>query len=276
MKLRLAAPCRARRHRPPRRPLLHPRRRRPRRHRRADPPPRPRDRRARSPSTARPRPRRRRGRRPPGPPPRHHRRLDRPRRSGLGPPGRRPRPRRRRWWPGARTASGRSPPATSSPASSSRRSRPTRCSPRSGCPRWAGGLVDYQKFNRRAQDWAIVGVAVAGTTGRTGVALVNMGSTPLRATAVEEALAGGASAAEAAEHAADGTEPPTDLNASPEYRRHLGAGPHPPSAERRGHRLTRGWPRDSMSVVIETRAVSRVRSAPEQGGHTATRGRHRS
>ena len=48
-----------------------------------------------------------------------------------------------------------------------------------------------------------------------------MGSTPLRAEAVEAALAGGASAAEAAEAAADGTDAPTDLNASPEYRDHL-------------------------------------------------------
>ena len=48
-----------------------------------------------------------------------------------------------------------------------------------------------------------------------------MGSTPVRATAVEEALAGGASAADAAQHAADGLDPPADLNASPEYRRHL-------------------------------------------------------
>ena len=69
-------------------------------------------------------------------------------------------------------------------------------------------------------DWAIVGVA-AVRNGTTGIALVNMGSVPLRATAVEEALAGGASATEAAEHAADGLDPPADLNASPEFRRHL-------------------------------------------------------
>jgi carbon-monoxide dehydrogenase medium subunit len=87
--------------------------------------------------------------------------------------------------------------------------------PKSGTGGWG-----FQKFNRRAQDWAIVGCAVI-RNGTTGVALVNMGSTPLRATAVEQALAQGASAAEAAEHAADGTEPPTDLNASPDYRRHL-------------------------------------------------------
>jgi carbon-monoxide dehydrogenase medium subunit len=78
----------------------------------------------------------------------------------------------------------------------------------------------YQKFNRRAQDWATVG-AVAVRDGATRVALVNMGSTPLRATAVEEALASGASAADAAARAADGTEPPSDLNASPEFRAHL-------------------------------------------------------
>jgi aerobic carbon-monoxide dehydrogenase medium subunit len=53
------------------------------------------------------------------------------------------------------------------------------------------------------------------------VALVNMGSTPLRARGVEEALAGGAGAAEAAARAADGTEPTADLNATPDYREHL-------------------------------------------------------
>jgi carbon-monoxide dehydrogenase medium subunit len=78
----------------------------------------------------------------------------------------------------------------------------------------------FEKFNRRAQDWAIVGVAVA-VNGSARVALVNMGSTPLRAAPVEEALASGASAAEAAARAAEGTDPPADLNASPEYRRHL-------------------------------------------------------
>jgi carbon-monoxide dehydrogenase medium subunit len=78
----------------------------------------------------------------------------------------------------------------------------------------------YEKFNRRAQDWAIVG-AVAVTNGTTRVALVNMATTPIRATAVEEALAGGASVADAAAQAAVGTEPATDLNATPEYREHL-------------------------------------------------------
>jgi carbon-monoxide dehydrogenase medium subunit len=78
----------------------------------------------------------------------------------------------------------------------------------------------FEKFNRRAQDWAIVGVA-AVTGDAPGVALVNMGSTPVRASAVEERLVSGASPAEAAEVADDGSDPPTDLNASPEFRRHL-------------------------------------------------------
>ena len=82
-----------------------------------------------------------------------------------------------------------------------------------------GGGWNYQKFNRRAQDWAIVGVAVAD--GGSGVSLVNMGSTPIRASGVEAALAGGATAADAAAVAADGLEPPEDLNADAEYRSHL-------------------------------------------------------
>ena len=87
-------------------------------------------------------------------------------------------------------------------------------------PKLDGAGWSFQKFNRRAQDWAIVGV-VAVTGAQPGVALVNMGPVPLRAAAVETALAGGASPAEAATHAADGLDPPADLNASPEYRRHL-------------------------------------------------------
>jgi carbon-monoxide dehydrogenase medium subunit len=86
-------------------------------------------------------------------------------------------------------------------------------------PRAKGGW-SFQKFNRRAQDWAIVG-AVAVTNGTTRVALINMGPTPLRARAVEAALASGASPAEAAQRAAEGAEPSADLNASVEYRQHL-------------------------------------------------------
>ncbi|WP_419842821.1 FAD binding domain-containing protein [Candidatus Poriferisodalis sp.] len=88
-------------------------------------------------------------------------------------------------------------------------------------PKAPGAGWNYQKFNRRAQDWAIVGVAAVTVNGATNVSLVNMGSVPLRAGAVEAALAGGASAAEAAEQAAEGTDAPTDLNAGPDYRNHL-------------------------------------------------------
>ena len=87
-------------------------------------------------------------------------------------------------------------------------------------PKSPGAGFSYQKFQRRAQDWAVVG-AMAVRNGDTRVALVNMGTTPIRAVAVEEALAGGASVAEAAERAAEGTEPSGDINATPEYREHL-------------------------------------------------------
>lgn len=75
----------------------------------------------------------------------------------------------------------------------------------------------FEKFTRRAIDWAIVGVAVQDDA----VALVNMGSVPTRAAAVERALAGGESLAEAAAHAAEGSTPPSDVNASSEFRAHL-------------------------------------------------------
>ncbi|MFN8035950.1 MAG: FAD binding domain-containing protein [Acidimicrobiia bacterium] len=87
-------------------------------------------------------------------------------------------------------------------------------------PKTGATGFSYQKFNRRAQDWAIVG-AVAVRNGPTRVALVNMGATPLRARAVERALQAGASIADAAQRAADDTEPPRDLNATPEFREHL-------------------------------------------------------
>jgi carbon-monoxide dehydrogenase medium subunit len=88
-------------------------------------------------------------------------------------------------------------------------------------PKHTGEGWNFQKFNRRAQDWAIVGVSAQRSNGSAKVALVNMASTPIRATAVEEALAGGASAADAAEQAAVGMEPSSDLNASVDYRNHL-------------------------------------------------------
>ena len=89
----------------------------------------------------------------------------------------------------------------------------------------------YRKFMRRAEDWAMVGVCALvkqagdGTCEDARVGLTHMSSVPLRATAVEEALRGSpldaASIACAAESAAEGTEPPGDLNATPEYKRHL-------------------------------------------------------
>ncbi len=88
-------------------------------------------------------------------------------------------------------------------------------------PKMNGAGWSFQKFNRRAQDWAIVGVAAWRRNGDSGVALVNMGSTPVLASSVSAALAGGASIADAAEQAAAEAEPQSDLNASPEYRVHL-------------------------------------------------------
>ncbi len=84
-------------------------------------------------------------------------------------------------------------------------------------PRRPGIPWGYQKFVRRSNDWAIVGVAAID--GR--IALANMGPRPLRATAAEQALARGASAAEAAGHAAEGTSPGEDMHADREYRQHL-------------------------------------------------------
>jgi carbon-monoxide dehydrogenase medium subunit len=84
-------------------------------------------------------------------------------------------------------------------------------------PRPASASWAFQKLTHRAIDWAIVGVAVQGHS----VGLVNMGSTPLRATAVERALADGASISDAAAQAAEGTSPFADANASSEYRSHV-------------------------------------------------------
>jgi carbon-monoxide dehydrogenase medium subunit len=90
--------------------------------------------------------------------------------------------------------------------------------PRTGTAGWA-----YEKFTRRSNDWAIVAVAVVSQKDGKGarVGLVNMGSTPLRASATEAALAEGKSVEEAAALADVGTEPPADNAGTPEYRRHL-------------------------------------------------------
>jgi len=98
-------------------------------------------------------------------------------------------------------------------------------------PKLASGTGwSFQKFHRRAIDWAIVGVAAVverqnGSISRASVGLTNMDSTPVRAAAVEGALAGGAASADAlaaaASHAAEGTNPPSDSNGSAEYRSEL-------------------------------------------------------
>jgi carbon-monoxide dehydrogenase medium subunit len=93
---------------------------------------------------------------------------------------------------------------------------------------WGAG---YAKFNRRMEDWAMVAVCAAvrkapdGSCEDVRVGLTNMAGVPLRATATEQALRGGAlddgAIAAAAEQAAEGTDPPEDLNASTDYKRHL-------------------------------------------------------
>jgi aerobic carbon-monoxide dehydrogenase medium subunit len=97
-------------------------------------------------------------------------------------------------------------------------------------PKQGGWTGHYEKFNRVAQGWALVGVAALvrrenGTVAQARVALTNMGPTPIRAAAVESALAGSRIDAEAiraaAAHAPDGTNPSSDLTASADYRRHL-------------------------------------------------------
>jgi carbon-monoxide dehydrogenase medium subunit len=97
-------------------------------------------------------------------------------------------------------------------------------------PAFDGWGFGYEKFNRRSEDWAMVAVAaivkrVDNVIEDVRVGLTNMGSVPLRASAVEEALRGQPATAEAvaaaAEQAAEGTDPPADLNASAEYKRHL-------------------------------------------------------
>jgi aerobic carbon-monoxide dehydrogenase medium subunit len=92
---------------------------------------------------------------------------------------------------------------------------------------WAG---HYEKFNRVAQAWSIVGVAALvrrsnGSIAEARIGLTNMGSTPLRAAGVEESLAGAdaspAAIAEASNRAAEGTSAPSDLSGAADYRNHL-------------------------------------------------------
>jgi carbon-monoxide dehydrogenase medium subunit len=95
-------------------------------------------------------------------------------------------------------------------------------------PKLNGAGWSYKKFNRRAQDWAVVGAAAVversnGSIGSARIALTNMGSTPIRATDAESALSGAdpSSVAEATSSADEGTSPSSDIAASAEYRRHL-------------------------------------------------------
>jgi len=98
-------------------------------------------------------------------------------------------------------------------------------------PALEGYGYGYQKFNRRQEDWAMVAASALVKKGEDGtcadvrVGLTHMGSTPLRARAVEDALRGrpltADSIAAAAENAGEGTDPPADLNASQDYKRHL-------------------------------------------------------
>lgn len=97
-------------------------------------------------------------------------------------------------------------------------------------PKHTDWAAHYEKLNRVAQAWSIVAVAATvalddGVISQARVALTNMGSVPVRARGVEEALIGQSATAEsiraAAEHAAEGTSPITDGNADADYRSHL-------------------------------------------------------
>jgi len=97
-------------------------------------------------------------------------------------------------------------------------------------PKHTGWGHRYEKFVRVSHQWSIVAVAATvrvdgGTIAEARIGLTNMGSTPLRATAVEQALVGKAATDEAVREAcaaaADGTNPPSDLNGDSDYRKHL-------------------------------------------------------
>jgi carbon-monoxide dehydrogenase medium subunit len=97
-------------------------------------------------------------------------------------------------------------------------------------PKHTGWGSRYEKFVRVAHQWSIVAVAATvrvdgGSIAEARIGLTNMGSTPLRATAVEQALVGAAATPDAVREAcaaaADGTNPPSDLNGDADYRRHL-------------------------------------------------------
>ena len=164
------------------------------------------------------------------PAPGHVRRRARARR-----PGRRPgragagagRGVRDRRAPAARARSG---PTSSSSTSSRPRSQEGELLTEVRIPKHTGWGAHYEKFVRVAHQWPIVAVAATvkaegGTISEARIGLTNMGSTPLRATAVEQALAGQPATDEAVRQAcaaaAEGTNPPSDLNGDADYRRHL-------------------------------------------------------
>ena len=120
-------------------------------------------------------------------------------------------------------------------------------------PKMPGAGWSFQKFNRRAQDWAIVGVA-AVHNGTTGVALVNMGSTPIFAQAVVDAVAGGR---------LGGRRRRSTRPTTPSRR--------PTSTPRSSTAPT--WPRCSCAGPWKRRAPSQARAAAPRGGRTRSRSR---
>ncbi|GAA2885590.1 xanthine dehydrogenase family protein subunit M [Pseudonocardia halophobica] len=97
-------------------------------------------------------------------------------------------------------------------------------------PKYTGWSTHYEKFNRTAQAWSMVAVAAAlrvegGSVAEARIGLTNMGTTPIRATGVEQALVGQPATADsvraAAEHATEGTAAPSDADAAADYREHL-------------------------------------------------------
>ncbi|WP_233914544.1 FAD binding domain-containing protein [Arthrobacter polaris] len=144
-------------------------------------------------------------------------------------------------------------------------------------PKYTGWGAHYEKFTRVAQQWSIVAVAAmvrveAGVIAEARLGLTNMASTPLRATTTEQALAGCAltqeAIAAACTHAADGTEPASDLNGDAEYRRHLiqivarravmkAAGLQSSSLKQAGNR--REW---NSNITSRSPALWRTRGTP--------------
>ncbi|OLT15903.1 carbon monoxide dehydrogenase [Serinicoccus sp. CUA-874] len=97
-------------------------------------------------------------------------------------------------------------------------------------PKHTGWGAHYEKFVRVSHQWAIIGIAAAvraegGTIAEAKVGLTNMGATPLRATAVEQALVGKEATeeaiAEVCAQVGEGTDPPSDLNGQADYRKHV-------------------------------------------------------